>query len=158
MATAEIERRPEFTRLVAAHRVGWCSFLLAGVALLLTLCGWHRGDDSRGSYLAMFLAALVVAGVGQLWSMHGTRAALRSLHHDFDEADLRAADRLAVRIGALRRARRPRVRGLAVPAELTGRRQATCRPRARRRLRTMSTISGNAAMTTSMMMIGRIAL
>jgi hypothetical protein len=102
MATAEIERRPEFTRLIAAHRVGWCSFAFAGFAFLMMLCGWDAADQAvRVNYVAGFLAALVVACVGQLWSLRGTRAALRSLHDDFDEADLRAADRLATRIGAL---------------------------------------------------------
>ena len=106
MTTAEIEQRPEFARLIIAHRIGLCSRILAALGLVMMLALPYR-DHVPGRALVAFVAALALSWIGQLWSMRGSRAALRSLHDDFDEADLRDANRLAVRIARIgERARR----------------------------------------------------
>jgi len=97
MTTAEIEQRPEFLRLVVAHRVGLCAQILSMVGLLMMVGLLFRRDVPLSALVA-FVTALVLSWVGRLWSMRGTRAALQSLHPDFEEADLRDANRLAVRI------------------------------------------------------------
>jgi uncharacterized membrane protein len=97
MTTEEIEQRPEFVRLVIAHRVALCSRILAVVGLLMMAGLFYRRDVPLSALVA-FVAALALSWIGRFWAMRGSRAALHSLHQDFDEADLRDANRLAVRI------------------------------------------------------------